>query len=134
MALNIESSCQESQAEGYNKEGRQLFPSEMSLCKTQPSFSLLQLSSCYMQRGAKFIISGKETANIFPRSWEKERTDCGSITQEKTTGDILHEQHCPCLDEPGFVPQAWSMAWQRQAFSSFFINLATTEGSRTNTP
>lgn len=137
MALNIASSCQESQAECCNKEGLLLFPSEMSLCKIQPSFSLLQPSSCYMQRGAKFIISGKKMANIFPRPWEKERTDCGSIIQEKTTGDILHEQQLaalPCLDEPGFVSQAWSIAWQRQAFSSFFLDLATTEGSRTNTP
>lgn len=100
MALNIESSCQESQAEGYNKEGRHLFPSEMSLCKTQPSFSLLQLSSCYMQRGAKFIISGKEMANVFPRPWEKERTDCGSIIQEKTTGNVLHEQQPAALPMP----------------------------------
>lgn len=136
MTLNIESSCQETQA-GCNKEGLLLFPSEMSLCKTQPSFSLLQPSSCYVQRGAKFIISGKEMANMFPRLWEKERTDHGSRIKEKTTGTFSmnsYWQHCPCLDEPGLVPQAGSMAWQRQAFSSFFLDLATTEGSRTNTP
>lgn len=97
MALNIESSCQESQAEGCSKEGLLLFPSEMSLCKTQPSFSLLQPSSCYVQRGAKFIISGKEMVNMFPRLWEKERTDRGSIIQEKTTGDNLHEQQLAAL-------------------------------------
>lgn len=123
MALNIASSCQESQAECCNKEGLLLFPSEMSLCKIQPSFSLLQPSSCYMQRGAKFIISGKKMANIFPRPWEKERTDCGSIIQEKTTGDILHEQQLAALSMPRWARICATGLEHRMAETSFLLLL-----------